>query len=85
MKQVNLYEAKTNLSALVDKAEKGEGTVIAKNGKPRAAIVSLDVARQQPRPVPRLGSWRKEPYQLPAGFNDTDEEIEALFYGEDKP
>lgn len=42
MKQLNLYEAKTQLSNLVDRAAKGETFVIAKSGKPLARLVSLD-------------------------------------------
>jgi len=40
-KQVNLYEAKTHLSRLVDEAAKGNEIVIAKNDKPVARIVAL--------------------------------------------
>ena len=39
-KQVNLYEAKTNLSRLVEEAAKGNEIVIAKNGVPLARLVS---------------------------------------------
>jgi prevent-host-death family protein len=85
MKQVNLYEAKTNLSALVDQAADGEDIVIAKNGKPRAVIVSLDRAPARPRRVPKFGAWAHEKYEFPENFNDPDPEIEALFYGEDGP
>ncbi len=84
MKQVNLYEAKTNLSALVDQAAEGEDIVIAKNGKPRAVIVSLDRAPEQPRRAPRFGAWADEKYRLPEGFGDPDPEIEALFYGDEE-
>ncbi len=83
MKQVSLYEAKTHLSALVDQAAAGEDIVIAKNGKPRAVIVSLDRAPEPPRRAPRFGSWAHEAYSLPENFNDPDPEIEAMFYGED--
>lgn len=38
--QVNLYEAKTQLSNLVDRASKGEEIVIAKAGKPMARLVA---------------------------------------------
>lgn len=85
MKQVNLYEAKTNLSALVEAAAAGEDVVIARNGKPRAVIVSLERAPAQPRKAPQLGFWESEGYELPEGFNDPDPEIEAMFYGEDLP
>jgi prevent-host-death family protein len=39
--QVNLYEAKTQLSSLVDRAANGEEIIIAKAGKPMAKLVSL--------------------------------------------
>ena len=38
--QVNLYEAKTQLSSLVERAAKGEEIVIAKAGKPMARLVA---------------------------------------------
>jgi prevent-host-death family protein len=39
---VNIYEAKTHLSALVEKAAHGEEIVIAKAGKPMAKLVPLE-------------------------------------------
>jgi prevent-host-death family protein len=39
--QVNLYEAKTQLSSLVERAAKGEEIVIAKAGKPMAKLVPV--------------------------------------------
>lgn len=42
----NLYDAKTNLSKLVDQAAMGEDVVIARNGKPVARITSLKVAKR---------------------------------------
>ena len=51
MEQVNLYEAKTHLSSLVDRAAAGEEIVIAKGGRPLARLVPMD-ARTAPR---RLG------------------------------
>jgi prevent-host-death family protein len=47
--QVNLYEAKTQLSSLVDRAAIGEEIVIAKSGKPRARLVALAEDSKQPR------------------------------------
>jgi prevent-host-death family protein len=41
MDTVNLYEAKTNLSALVERAARGEEIVIAKAGRPLARLVPL--------------------------------------------
>lgn len=40
-KPINLYDAKTQLSRLVDRAADGEEIVIAKSGKPRARLVPL--------------------------------------------
>jgi prevent-host-death family protein len=47
--QVNLYEAKTNLSSLVERAAKGEEIVIAKAGKPMARLVAPVRELQEPR------------------------------------
>lgn len=41
MTQVNLYDAKTQLSKLVDRAAAGEEIVIAKAGRPVARLVPL--------------------------------------------
>lgn len=50
MKTLNLYEAKTQLSALVDAAEAGEEIVIAKNGRPMAKLVPFQaLAKREPR------------------------------------
>jgi prevent-host-death family protein len=38
---LNIYEAKTHLSALVEKAAAGEEIIIAKAGKPMAKLVPL--------------------------------------------
>ncbi len=49
----NLYEAKTNLSQLVDRAAAGEEIIIAKNGIPLARLVPL-----RPQVTPRQpGGW----------------------------
>ena len=53
-KQVNLYEAKTHLSRLVDEAAQGKEIVIAKNDKPVARLVSL--ARPKRQKKRRLGA-----------------------------
>jgi prevent-host-death family protein len=53
METINIHEAKTHLSRLVERAAKGESFVIAKAGKPLVKVTSLDtpVAGQ----VRRLG------------------------------
>ncbi len=47
--QVNLYEAKTQLSSLVERVAKGEEIVIAKAGKPMARLVALAAEPEKPR------------------------------------
>jgi prevent-host-death family protein len=49
----NLYEAKTELSALVERAAKGEEIIIAKNGKPLARLVPLAKTKGKRKP----GGW----------------------------
>lgn len=53
MATVNLYDAKTNLSHLVERAADGEEIVIAKNGRPMARLVPLG-RRSGPRPLGRF-------------------------------
>lgn len=49
----NLYEAKTSLSKLVDRAAAGEEIVIAKSGKPLARLIPLSSKRPRRKP----GGW----------------------------
>ncbi len=42
MQQLNIYEAKSHFSRLVEKVSQGESVVIAKSGKPLAQLVPLD-------------------------------------------
>jgi prevent-host-death family protein len=51
---VNLYEAKTQLSSLVERAAKGEEIVIAKAGKPKVKLVAIE---QPPQPRYKIGGW----------------------------
>lgn len=75
MVTVNIHEAKTQLSKLVDQAVKGEPFVIAKAGKPLVKVAAL-VAPAAPR---RLGFLSGE-VAVPDDFNHMGAaEIEALF------
>jgi prevent-host-death family protein len=47
MESVNIYEAKTRLSQLVDKAAGGEDVVVSRNGKPLARLTRLDAPRRR--------------------------------------
>lgn len=72
---VNIHEAKTQLSKLIDRAVKGETFVIAKAGKPLVKVVGLD-APKAPR---RLGFLAGE-IVVPKDFDRMGEaEIAALF------
>jgi prevent-host-death family protein len=55
---VSLYEAKTRLSSLVERAARGEEIVIAKSGKPRAALVPLTDVRPLRVSGKGRGKWR---------------------------
>mgnify|MGYP006297591245 CR=1 FL=1 len=48
-KTINIHEAKTHLSRLVDEAAKGEGFVIAKAGKPMVRVTALDTPTRAQR------------------------------------
>ncbi len=73
MKQVNLYEAKTRLSALVEEAGAGEEIVIAKNGKPVARLVALPPTPPQGK-LKRFGFWAQYDWHVPDPFPETDQE-----------
>ena len=49
----NLYEAKTRLSSLIDRAAKGEEILIAKSGVPLAKLVPLSKSKPKRKP----GGW----------------------------
>lgn len=55
---VSLYEAKTHLSSLVERAAEGEEIVIAKSGKPKARLVPMDDVRPMRQPGRGRGQWR---------------------------
>jgi prevent-host-death family protein len=77
MRTINIHEAKTHLSRLVDAAAKGEPFIIAKAGKPMVKVVPVD-APAAPR---RLGFMRGA-FTVPDDFDTMDqEEIEKLFHG----
>jgi prevent-host-death family protein len=74
--EVNIHEAKTDLSRLLERVALGEGVVIAKAGTPVAKLVAFD---QQPR-TRIFGNARGE-FKVSDDFNEPNPEIEALFYG----
>ena len=81
MKSINIHEAKTHLSRLVERVQAGEEIVIAKAGRPAARLVPIEVMR---KPVKIGGLKSRVP--VPDDFNTMFErEIEALFAGGSPP
>ena len=72
--EVNIHEAKTHLSRLIEQAVVGEDIVIAKAGRPLVRLVRLEAAK------PVLGSAKGQ-FRLKKGWDDpfTSEEIADLF------
>lgn len=46
MREVQLREAKAQLSAVIDAAEKGEGSIITRHGKPAAVVIGIEEWRR---------------------------------------
>jgi prevent-host-death family protein len=75
MKTVNVHEAKTHLSRLLDRVHAGEEIVIAKDGEPYARLVPLGTRppRRQAgtlKSVVTMGDAFFEP--MPAGWRGTE-------------
>ncbi len=49
MDTVNIYDAKTHLSRLIDRAAAGEDIVLSRHGKPLVRITRLEPAKRQIR------------------------------------
>jgi len=57
--QVNIHEAKTQLSKLIEKAMNGEEVVIAKAGKPMVRLTKMKQARRKPILGDLEGKWQE--------------------------
>jgi prevent-host-death family protein len=77
-KPINLYDAKTRLSELVDRAAAGEEVIIAKAGKPMARLVSLQVRERIP------GRWKGKIHIADDFDAPLPEEILRAFEGEEE-
>lgn len=80
MKTVNIHEAKTHLSKLIEEAVGGEPFVIAKAGKPLVKVEGITAVQPQ-----RIGFMEGE-FEVP---DDIDtmfaKDIEDMFYGSSPP
>lgn len=79
IKSVNMHEAKTHLSRLVDDATKGQPFVIAKAGKPLVKVSALD-APDKPK---RLGFLAGE-VRVPDDFDSMGAGAIAALFGTDE-
>jgi len=72
--EINIHEAKTHLSKLLERVALGEEVIIAKAGKPVAKLVAIH------QPKTRIFGSAKGEFTVPDDFNEPDPEIEKLFY-----
>jgi prevent-host-death family protein len=77
MVQVNIHEAKTHLSRLLERVEHGEEVVIGRAGKPIAKLVPYRVERRPRSP----GGWQGQ-VRIAEDFDELPSEIAAAFRGE---
>lgn len=71
---MNIHEAKTHLSRLVERVEAGEEVVIARAGRPVARLIPFRV-----RTAPRVpGQWRGR-VTLATDFDAPDDDLTATF------
>ena len=82
MRQINIHEAKTHLSRLVEEAANGNGFIIAKSGRPIARVVPLEKPTVD---VSKRIGFLKGKYELPDNFDEVfkqmDREIAEMFLG----
>ena len=78
MQSINIHEAKTQLSRLVEQAAAGEEIVLAKAGRPVARLMPLATPSIVPRTLGLLSGKHVVPDNIDAMFGDG---IEAMFYG----
>lgn len=78
MQTINIHEAKTQLSKLVDQAVNGEPFIIAKAGKPLVKVTKLDAS--EPQAQKRLG-FMKGQIQVPSDFDEIGKDEIAKLFG----
>ena len=80
LKQVNMHEAKTHLSRLVEEVEGGREIVISRAGKPAAKLVPAEEKKAGKR---KLGGWEGKGFWMASDeeMKKVDKEIAEEFYG----
>lgn len=74
--EVNIHEAKTNLSKLIQRVNSGETVVISRYGKPTAKLVPWDGEPKQ-----RTGGRDRGLFRVPEDFDRENEQINQIFNG----
>jgi len=78
MMQINIHEAKTQLSMLIEKVAQGEPFIIAKAGKPMAKVIPLAASENKPSRVGFLSGQ----IEIPEDFDQIgQDEINEIFEG----
>lgn len=75
---VNMHEAKTQLSKLVERAATGEEVIIGRAGKPVARLVAYEHTHKLREP----GAWKRKLW-IADDFDQTLEEVIAGFEGDE--
>jgi prevent-host-death family protein len=73
--EVNIHEAKTHFSRLLERVALGEEGVIARAGTPIAKLIPIEGEKREFK----FGSAKGE-FVVPDDLNEADAEIEELFY-----
>ncbi len=82
MRTINIHEAKTHLSRLVEEAVQGEPFIIAKAGKPKVQVIRIDAPAVSAKR--RLG-FLKGQIKVPDDFDTMmADEIEKMFGGDER-
>jgi prevent-host-death family protein len=78
MTTINIFEAKTSLSKLIERVESGvePEIIIARNGRPVARLVPIGA-----RPVAARIGIAKGRFEVPDSIDDHNDEVAALFPG----
>ena len=74
---VNVYEAKTNFSKLLELVQQGERVIISKNGKPVADLIFHEPTRVI------IGGLKGQIEYDDRDFEEPDPDILKMFYGDD--
>lgn len=78
MEQVNIHQAKTHLSRLLERVANGEEIIIARAGKPVAYLVPFEKKR-----APRVLGQFMGHIHIAADFDELPEDIAAAFEGDE--